>query len=73
MAGTDAGRRKRTVVGAPHADVLPIEMMSVKVRVSLTKGAASLYVVDRRLVLANLSPPAGPAPASYFHCAASYQ
>ena len=42
--------------GAP-----PPEMVPVKVRVSLSRGAPSLAVGDRLLVLANLSPPAGPA------------
>ena len=37
------------------------EMTPVRVRVSLTRGVPSLGVGDRLLVLANLSPPAGPA------------
>ncbi|HKH67613.1 MAG TPA: DUF4131 domain-containing protein, partial [Reyranella sp.] len=41
--------------------VPPIEMTPIKVRVSLTKGAPPLHVGDRLLVLANLSPPSGPA------------
>src|SRR5690349_1935633 len=47
--------------GAP-----PIEMMPLRVRVSLTKGAPQLHVGDRLLVLANLSPPAGPAAPGAF-------
>ncbi|HYX05035.1 MAG TPA: ComEC/Rec2 family competence protein, partial [Reyranella sp.] len=42
--------------GAP-----PPEMMPERVRVSLTKGAPEIHVGDRLLVLANLSPPGGPA------------
>ncbi|TAJ26004.1 MAG: ComEC family competence protein [Reyranella sp.] len=41
--------------------VPPPEMMPLKVRVSLIRGAPPLTVGDRLLVLANLSPPAGPA------------
>jgi len=41
--------------------VPPAEMMPVRVRVTLSKGAPPLTVGDRLLVLANLSPPAGPA------------
>lgn len=41
--------------------VPPPEMVPVKVRVSLSRGAPPLAVGDRLLVLANLSPPAGPA------------
>lgn len=41
--------------------VPPPEMMPLKVRVSLSRGAPPLNVGDRLLVLANLSPPAGPA------------
>lgn len=41
--------------------VPPAEMMPLKVRVSLNKGAPPLGIGDRILVLANLSPPAGPA------------
>jgi competence protein ComEC len=47
--------------GAP-----PIEMMPLRVRVSLSKGAPPLHVGDRLLVLANLSPPAGPAAPGAF-------
>src|SRR5262245_21394781 len=56
--------------GAP-----PIEMMTLRVRVSLGKGAPPLHVGDRLLVLANLSPPAGPAaPGAYdFQRVAWYQ
>lgn len=42
--------------GAPRP-----EMMPLKIRVSLTRGAPPLTIGDRLLVLANLSPPAGPA------------
>jgi competence protein ComEC len=42
--------------GAP-----PPEMMPARLRVSLSRGAPPLHVGDRLLVLANLSPPAGPA------------
>ncbi|MBL0898621.1 MAG: ComEC family competence protein, partial [Reyranella sp.] len=41
--------------------VPPAEMMPLKVRVSLLRGAPPLNVGDRLLVLGNLSPPAGPA------------
>jgi competence protein ComEC len=41
--------------GAP-----PPEMTPERVRVSLSKGAPEIHVGDRLLVLANLSPPAGP-------------
>ena len=44
--------------------VPPIETTPIKLGVSLTKGAPPLHVGDRQLVLANLSPPAGPRPAS---------
>lgn len=46
--------------------VPPAEMMPVRVRVSLTRGAPPLTVGDRLLVLANLSPPAGPAAPGAF-------
>ncbi|CAN5769588.1 ComEC/Rec2 family competence protein [soil metagenome] len=46
--------------------VPPIEMMPVRLRVSLSKGAPKLHVGDRLLVLANLSPPAGPATPGAF-------
>ena len=46
--------------------VPPIEMTPLKVRVSLTKGAPRLHVGDRLLVLANLSPPSGPATPGAF-------
>src|SRR5919197_1859219 len=41
--------------------VPPPEMMPERVRISLTKGAPEIHVGDRLLVLANLSPPGGPA------------
>ena len=47
--------------GAP-----PLEMMPVRVRISLGKGAPPLSVGDRLLVLANVSPPAGPAAPGAF-------
>ena len=47
--------------GAP-----PPEMTPVRLRVSLSKGAPPLHVGDRILVLANLSPPAGPAAPGAF-------
>ena len=40
--------------------------MPVRLRVSLSKGAPPLTVGDRLLVLANLSPPAGPAAPGAF-------
>ena len=46
--------------------VPPTEMTPVRLRVSLTKGAPPLHVGDRILVLANLSPPAGPAAPGAF-------
>lgn len=42
------------------------ELTPVRVRVSLTRGAPPLGVGDRLLVLANLSPPAGPAAPGAF-------
>jgi competence protein ComEC len=39
----------------------PPELVPERVRVSLSKGAPEIHVGDRLLVLANLSPPAGPA------------
>lgn len=42
-------------------NVPPPEMMPARVRVSLSRGAPKLTVGDRLLVLANLSPPSGPA------------
>jgi len=42
--------------GAPSRETTPL-----RVRVSLSRGAPPLTVGDRLLVLANLSPPAGPA------------
>lgn len=56
--------------GAP-----PVEMMPVRVRISLGKGAPPLSVGDRLLVLANISPPAGPsAPGAFdFQRVAWYQ
>ena len=50
----DAVRLKGSGVPAP-------ELTPRRVRVSLGKGAPVLHVGDRLLVLANLSPPAGPA------------
>ncbi len=47
-------------------NVPPPEMMPLKVRVSLSRGAPPLTVGDRLLVLANLSPPAGPAAPGAF-------
>jgi competence protein ComEC len=47
--------------GAP-----PVELTPLRVRVSLTRGAPSLQIGDRLLVLANLSPPAGPAAPGAF-------
>jgi len=47
-------------------NVPPPEMMPLKVRVSLNRGAPSLTVGDRLLVLANLSSPAGPAAPGAF-------
>lgn len=46
--------------------VPPAEMMPARVRVSLGKGAPPLSVGDRLLVLANISPPAGPAAPGAF-------
>jgi len=46
--------------------VPPVEAMPARVRVSLGKGAPPLAVGDRLLVLANLSPPAGPATPGAF-------
>lgn len=42
------------------------EMMPAKVRVTLSRGAPPLMIGDRLLVLANLSPPAGPASPGAF-------
>ena len=47
-------------------NVPPPEMMPARVRVSLSKGAPPIHVGDRLLVLANLSPPAGPAAPGAF-------
>lgn len=47
--------------GAPSLETAP-----AKVRVSLTRGAPPIAVGDRLLVLANLSPPAGPATPGAF-------
>ena len=47
-------------------NVPPPEMTPVRVRVSLSKGAPPIHVGDRLLVLANLSPPAGPAAPGAF-------
>ena len=46
--------------------VPPPEMTPVRLRVSLRKGAPPLHVGDRILVLANISPPAGPAAPGAF-------
>jgi competence protein ComEC len=46
--------------------VPPPEMMPARVRVTLNRGAPPLAVGDRLLVLANLSPPAGPAAPGAF-------
>src|SRR6185369_11665605 len=46
--------------------VPPPEMMPVRLRVSLGKGAPKIGVGDRLLVLANLSQPAGPAAPGAF-------
>lgn len=46
--------------------VPPPEMMPARVRVTLNRGAPPLAVGDRLLVLANLSPPAGPATPGAF-------
>ena len=46
--------------------VPPPEMMPARLRVSLSKGAPPLTVGDRILVLANLSPPSGPAAPGAF-------
>ena len=46
--------------------VPPSEMMPLRLRVSLGKGAPRLGVGDRILVLANLSPPSGPATPGAF-------
>lgn len=46
--------------------VPPPEMMPMKVRVTLNRGAPPLVIGDRVLVLANLSPPAGPATPGAF-------
>jgi len=47
--------------GAP-----PVELTPSRIRVSLGKGAPPLTVGDRLLVLANISPPAGPAAPGAF-------
>jgi competence protein ComEC len=47
-------------------NVPPVEMMPERVRISLSKGAPPIHVGDRLLVLANLSPPAGPAAPGAF-------
>jgi competence protein ComEC len=47
--------------GAP-----PVEMTPVRLRVSLSKGAPPLHVGDRILVLANITPPSGPATPGAF-------
>jgi competence protein ComEC len=46
--------------------VPPLEMMPQRLRVSLGKGAPKMGVGDRLLVLANLSPPSGPATPGAF-------
>ncbi len=55
--------------------VPPAEMMPARLRVSLSRGAPPLTVGDRILVLANLSPPSGPAaPGAFdFQRVARYQ
>src|SRR5262249_35043501 len=50
----EAVRLKGSNVPAP-------EMMPERLRVTLSKGAPAIGVGDRLLVLANLSPPSGPA------------
>ncbi len=55
----EAVRLKGNGVPAP-------EMMPARLRVSLSKGAPPIHVGDRLLVLANLSPPAGPAAPGAF-------
>jgi competence protein ComEC len=60
---------KRVVLEAVRlkgSNVPPAEMMPVRLRVSLSKGAPPLTVGDRILVLANLSPPSGPAAPGAF-------
>ncbi|MCW5736853.1 MAG: ComEC family competence protein [Enhydrobacter sp.] len=55
---------KRVVLEAVRlkgGNVPPAEMMPVRLRVSLSRGSPPLTVGDRILVLANLSPPSGPA------------
>lgn len=47
-------------------NVPPPELTPLKVRVSLGKGAPPMNVGDRLLVLANLSPPSGPATPGAF-------
>jgi competence protein ComEC len=47
-------------------NVPPPDLTPVKVRVSLGKGAPAMNVGDRLLVLANLSPPSGPAAPGAF-------
>jgi competence protein ComEC len=47
--------------GAPVPEITP-----ARLRVSLSKGAPPLHVGDRILVLANLSPPSGPAAPDAF-------
>ncbi len=46
--------------------VPPPEMTPLRLRVSLNKGAPPLHVGDRILVLANISPPGGPATPGAF-------
>jgi competence protein ComEC len=60
---------KRVVLEAVRlkgSNVPPPEMMPARLRVSLSKGAPPLTVGDRILVLANLSPPSGPAAPGAF-------
>jgi competence protein ComEC len=47
-------------------NVPPPEMMPARLRVTLSKGAPKLTVGSRLLVLANLSPPSGPAAPGAF-------
>lgn len=46
--------------------VPPVEAMPERVRVTLSRGAPPIHIGDRMLVLANLSPPAGPAAPGAF-------
>jgi len=60
---------KRVVLEAVRlkgGNVPPAEMMPVRLRVSLSRGAPPFSVGDRILVLSNLSPPSGPATPGAF-------